>query len=732
MKITFYFSLLLLLCIHADAQLIEENLSSISKKIIIDEIVLENNELKAVFNKNTGALTGVTGKTAEWQFQKRAELGISFQLLVPLPQKRNNPVFGNKQQLKKYELSPDNKTITFYWEKLISERGGLLNINLTGKVSLNDAGLSFTMQVTNGSPYMIEAVAYPAIGDLSVPDTTKELTCTSVGYAGLDRVSLSPLFPSWSGYFGIENPTMIMNTVDRYILVGTAKQGFYIGCHDTSMKEMVTYNFELKPGWALAHGMYSGDFPTEVETNGKPVHIELNIWHFPFINPKETVSLSPIILKPYNGSWHHGVDIYKSWRKTWFKYPITPQWAKDVHAWQLLQINSPEDELRFQYKDLPKYGEECAKNGVKALHLVGWNDGGQDRNNPSHNTDRRLGTWQDLKEAITKTEAMGVHVILFNKYTWADRSTNWFRKELIKYATKDPYGDYHVYPGYQYLTPVQLADINTRRLIPLCHLAKAWRDIANTEFKKSIALGASGMLFDEVQHHGGATYCWDKTHGHHVPAYVFSGDIPLVKGFRSIINKVKPDYLLSGEANYDLENSEYSIAYLRIDPFDHIAIKRYMSPQGLIMAHTTGFNDRAMLNACLKYRYIISYEPYNFKGKLSDFPLTMEYGKKIDALRTLYKDFVWEGEYLDTLGATVTVNEKPFSSYAVYQHVKENRKAVVITNNEKTAIEVAIKINNSRLSLIYVSPENFKQQDMSNKIKIPPLSVVVIMEKMNE
>ena len=32
------------------------------------------------------------------------------------------------------------------------------------------------------------------------------------------------------------------------------------------------------------------------------------------------------------------------------------------------------------------------------------------------------------------------------------------------------------------------------------------------------------------------------------------------------------------------------------------------------MTAVTGFNDRNMVNQCLMYRYIISYEPYNFKG----------------------------------------------------------------------------------------------------------------------
>ncbi len=38
------------------------------------------------------------------------------------------------------------------------------------------------------------------------------------------------------------------------------------------------------------------------------------------------------------------------------------------------------------------------------------------------------------------------------------------------------------------------------------------------------------------------------------------------------------------------------------------------------MTAVTGFNDRNMLNQCLLYRYIISYEPYNFKGTAGGFP----------------------------------------------------------------------------------------------------------------
>ena len=63
------------------------------------------------------------------------------------------------------------------------------------------------------------------------------------------------------------------------------------------------------------------------------------------------------------------------------------------------------------------------------------------------------------------------------------------------------------------------------------------------------------------------------------------------------------------------------------------------------MTAVTGFNDRNMINQCLLYRYIISYEPYNFKGRLDDYPLTMAYGKQMDALRTELREYFWDGEF---------------------------------------------------------------------------------------
>ncbi len=247
---------------------------------------------------------------------------------------------------------------------------------------------------------------------------------------------------------------------------------------------------------------------------GKEVATRFAAVHVPYIQPGETRSLTPVALEAYQGGWQQGVDIYKSWREGWMQTPPLPEWVREPHAWQQVHINSPEDELRMRFTDLVQLGEECAKHGVKAIQLVGWNDGGQDQGNPSHDPDPRLGTFEELKQAIADIQALGVKLILFAKFTWADRATEWFRTDLVRQAIKDPYGDFYHYGGYMYQTATQLLDINTKRLIPMCFLSEEYLDICDAEFQKMVDLGADGILFDECLHHTPALLCFDTDHGH--------------------------------------------------------------------------------------------------------------------------------------------------------------------------------------------------------------------------
>ena len=171
----------------------------------------------------------------------------------------------------------------------------------------------------------------------------------------------------------------------------------------------------------------------------------------------------------------------------------------------------------------------------------------------------------------------------------------------------------------------------------------------------------------------------------------------------------------------------YPFSYFRIGA-DHVPLHRYIDPYQSMMVAASGFDDREMINACLMFRYVISYEPYNFKGHLNDFPLTMEYGRKVDALRRRYKEYLWDAEFRDTQGAEVIVDGKRHTNYSVFGDAGANRLAVVIVNqNAAKAIKATVGSMGREMGLVMVTPENPEPQRSDGKVSIPPRSVAVLL-----
>src|ERR1035437_4684262 len=99
----------------------------------MDELVLENHALKAVFNGKTGALETLAGKKSGWVINRRPELGLSFRMLLPLEGRRNNPVLGEKQAPPEIKKNADG-SLAFTWRKVTSQHGGEHDITFTGTV----------------------------------------------------------------------------------------------------------------------------------------------------------------------------------------------------------------------------------------------------------------------------------------------------------------------------------------------------------------------------------------------------------------------------------------------------------------------------------------------------------------------------------------------------------------------------------------------------------------------
>ncbi len=695
----------------------------ISSLSFAGQVVLQDKKLLVAFDSGTGALVKVENKITHWVIERRPELGASFRLFVPLPKRRFNFVLGQKQHASLVEKITGNK-IKIVWRNLYSEHGGVLPITLTANVTLRNGVLTFDATLKNNSVLTVETIDYPYFGDFNPPSKKSTMHVRTMRYDNLLSDEIYPHFRNEKGYWGDLYPTkMIASSYSLFCLIQCPKQGLYVELKNPDPSYLVEYTFEQHPGDV---SNVTNLVPQHDEIGGKTVNLEFKTCHYIYARPHSTFKLAPVVFECYNGDWHAGVDLYKHWRKTWYKPPHLPEWVKHVNSWQQLQINSPVQNYGVKYSDLYKYGEECAKNGVKAIQLVGWNKGGQDGGNPSMDTDPGLGTWIQLHDAIVRIQALGVKIILFDKFPWADMTTKWYKKELYKYQTVDPYGIPYQSGGYAYYTPTQLAGINKHRFAVMDLLDPKYRDIATNQFRKALALGASGFLYDEVcvqpPNHA---YNFSRGHGYTPPGYIYYGAELLAKQLHEAADSADKNFLFCGEGPQDWLTQYYPFSYFRISA-SSTPVERYIDPRAPLMVAVNGFDDREMINFCLLDRYIIEYEPYNFKGKLSDFPLTLAYGKKVDKLRKKYKKYLWDADFRDTQGAKVTANG-PFK-YSVFVTKSGKRAVVVVNNTQDKTITAKVEIPNAG-KLVYATPELPDAKPTSGTLTIPARSAAVLMEK---
>lgn len=687
----------------------------------VQGVVLEDDTTRVVFDPLSGAIVSLEYKPSNWLILRRPELGVSFRMQAPLPERHDNFILGQKQRAARVEKSGNQ--VHLEWENLVSEHAGVLPVTFAATATLSNGALTFEANLDNRSSLPINTVEYPFIGDLGAPTAETPMWRRHMWYGNLQIDEIHPHFRNEKGYWGDLSPVQTADSNrSLFCLIQTPAEGLYVQVSDPKAAYLVQYWFEQKPGDLES---IRNLVPEEEQISGLPVHLAFRTVHFIFAAPGSSVKFTPIVLRGYQGGWQAGADLYKAWRTTWFRERALPAWTKQVHSWQQLQINSSEDSLRYRYNQLPEFGDECAENDVAAIQLVGWNRGGQDRGNPSQDTDPRLGTTEELRNAIAQIQAKGVHIVLFGKFNWADMTTAWYRRALHAFDCTDPYGIPYQHGGYSYDTPEQLEAINNRRFAVMCFLDRKYLAIAHDEFKKVTALKPAGFLYDEVCHHGVVKYCFSPDHGHAVPAFIYSGDAPMAEELNADTGN-SPDFLFAGEGPEDVVMQHYPFSYFRFGD-QHTPINRYLDAHAPLMVAVTGFDDREKLNRILMYRYIISYEPFNFKGRLRNFPLTLEYGKKIDSLRRRYQRWLWDAEYRDTLGAKVTVNGLNHRLYSVFATADGERAVVVVNQHHSQPIRASVEIPHPR-HLSVVTPEDPDQMPLHDPLTIPARSAAVILE----
>ena len=662
---------------------------------VAGEITLQNASWVIAFDSDSGALTRLESKSPEWTIEGRPNLGASFWLNAQSADgHQDNIVLGQKQKpIEAQQLSPHQ--LRLQWRNLVTERGDTLPITLTATVSLTNDSLTFDANVTNDSSLMVSTIEFPCLGDLSRPTDNAPIWGHHTFYGDLKRDDIS-------------KGCTIMSKQSLFCLIQSTNEGIYVEMKDPTQPYLLNFVFEY-------HGF--DDSPAN------PSRLAFQTTHYIYAHPHTSAQLAPVVMRCYSGDFHAGLDRYKEWRSTWYKEPHLPAWAREVHSWTMIRMTTPEQDYGLPYTNFVQYGREWADNGVRAVQVVGWNIGGQDADDPSQDTDPGLGTWQQWHDAIAQVQAMGVKVILFAKLNWADLTTSWYSNELYKYQCTDPNGKRNEQGGYAYVTPTQLAGIGLHHRAVMDFVDPDYQAVANKEFQKILALGSEGWLWDEVCHHADVLYTWAPGHGYTPPGYIYGGDMPLSEQLRAAADKMSPDFIFAGEGPEDWLMQYYPVSETGVTP---VPFNQYLdTTNSLVLAGVSGFDDREALNLILMDRYVIQYEPYYYKGHITDFPMTLAYGKKIDDLRRRYKQFLWDGQFRDTLGASVTADGT--FRYSVFD-APTGKRAVVVVNTDSKAITATVGMPNAS-TLVTCSPDNPDAQPTTGAVQIPARCAAVVMEQ---
>ena len=178
--------------------------------------------------------------------------------------------------------------------------------------------------------------------------------------------------------------------------------------------------------------------------------------------------------------------------------------------------------------------------------ITGWQRGGHDNGYPYYEINPRLGSYEDLKRGLEACHKMGVRVYFFVNYQPAMVDADWFQKELRDYLEIGEDGSLQT-QGYAMGT-LWARMGHPKVMVSVDPGFPAYRRALIRYFLKLVEAGADGVHVDKMFpmsmnfnprcELGPDTSPWE-------------GVIQLTRDFLAEARKIKPDFAMSFECNWD-------------------------------------------------------------------------------------------------------------------------------------------------------------------------------------
>ncbi|MBQ7652222.1 MAG: hypothetical protein IJS15_14770 [Victivallales bacterium] len=690
---------------------------------------LKNKYIEAKFDENA-RLVSLKRKGSDNIILRPANEGFRAVMAFVKKERLENLAVGSRQS---WKVNSTNKKLEFVTEKLIYSDGlrddNVAPCKVVLRVELEGEAFVFTSEVENGTEAHFIDFEFPRVGELKdlgdgIPTLFVPRECGRAIVNPGARVSNS------------DSREQQANTME-FIYPGHIAMAWLALCGKRNCLFLEGNDATFSATAFRVVGRLGG--------NGA---MTMLVDRFASVNPKASMSHSPVKLKFYEGDWRRGAAEYAEWLRPYRPQHTVPQWVMDMQGYYLVINKQQSGYELWPYDTLPdlyRYAQEC---GYDVIGLFGWFEGGHDNRYPDQEVSRTLGGAAALKKNIREVQKAGGHVTLYFEGHLIDLNSDFYKHDDSKSTLRTIWGQEYV---EFYDKPHQsgyLADFSHKCFALACPSTQKWRDFMVEREDWLASFGADGTLYDQI---GGIVpyVCFAKSHDHDgdSPARAMSGGRrKLLDSLQAHSKEISPDFAFSTEHLTDIYSSYLDFLHgIEVCPLaqgaEALAYEHpeqggeYCVPQmfrasfpevKVTIRNPRPYTSRRYVNFAFAHSFLLEQE-LRYRADVDDtraetFAAEHAYAKLVSAFRRKHWDILGYGTYVDDKFAT---SSNP-SLFAVSYENGDQRAITIWNDSDKPADLSCLHLASGVSVKEYLTPEGKSAKRLPARLAANSVALVLL------
>ncbi|TDE11188.1 DUF6259 domain-containing protein [Jiangella asiatica] len=367
--------------------------------------------------------------------------------------------------------------------------------------------------------------------------------------------------------------------------------------------------------------------------------VDIHWAHYPFIEPGTTWDSGDYVLLVHPGDWYAGARAYRSFAAARYPYraPRRIQEALGIRSvWPAVRNAPP----TFPIDELPEYAAEIADPDLGLAELCVWH--WWVRNGYPIVLDPRLGTEDDLRNALRRCREAGVPVSLFVSHhlvrNGPETDAEWLHLDATGQAVTS---DWTYGPGFLPVFPV--AFLGTHTMTRGSALSSGWRETGLQAYRRLLDLGATSICFDQFS-------AWPEPNLNPTadgrPDEEGERLLAFGNRARALIRTASPGGTFSGEHVTDVKVPvlDYSWEWCSAHQLADAAPFRYVFPQFRLNANVNEHSRGALL--AFMEGALLNVMPGSMHSRrLADCPELLAVLRKLARLRRRFLRYFTAGQF---------------------------------------------------------------------------------------